>query len=135
MVRGEGYGLRQDLSQRGDLRGVLFPSLKSPTLLHLLRTIHRVFSFWVVRLQGRERVSACSWLCSLAAINVLETKVELCLGLVEVFQVLAEYLAGTIKLELWNACLLYHNVIRFRASWCSSLAGASWLRVSSEKLV
>ncbi len=46
MVRGEGCGLRQDLSQRGDLRGVLFRSLKSPTLPHLLRIIHCVFSFW-----------------------------------------------------------------------------------------
>ncbi len=82
MVRGEGCGLRQDLFQRGDLRGVLFPSLKSPTLPHLLRIIHRIFSFWVVRLQGRERVNACSWLCSLVAVNVPETKIELCLGLV-----------------------------------------------------
>jgi hypothetical protein len=50
MVRGEGCVLRQDLSQRGDLRGVLFPSLKSLTLPHLLMIIHRIFSFWVARL-------------------------------------------------------------------------------------
>jgi hypothetical protein len=85
---------------------VLSPSLKSPTFPHLLKIIHCVFSFWVVRFQGRERVSACSWLCSLAIVNVPETKIELCLGLVEVFQVLVEHLVGTIGLELWNACLL-----------------------------
>jgi hypothetical protein len=84
------------MSRKGDPGSVSFFPMKSPTLPQVLMIILRVLCFWVVALQCRERIGACSWLGSLVAVRLPEAKIELCLGRVEVFQVSFELLAGIV---------------------------------------